>query len=252
MRGLAPDDARVALPASSRPGEARGLKGFHGYSCDAVGQGPLAWEITSDSVLHERFAAAQKWWNQWEAGEPWPNLQDLLLTHYESVFGKHSRYLAMDGGGWPPNALVWVPWRDSILGLTLGICLRPQPTVEMVKADPRDLRRVELGALVPAAAGEEVVKTASHTLSSLAKYPWEWNTWFGHGHTVDRDLLGDGSCPAVVLADSLRWGPRVELPAWEGDPLKLLWVVPITSAQLDSKVASGAEQLLRSLKWPRE
>ncbi len=222
-----------------------GMSGFDGYARDALGQGPLAWELSQDNVLHGRFSEAKEYWTRWESGESsWSRVQQAQLDCYEEHFDKHSRYYAIDQGQWPPKALVRIEWGDPILLLTIGMCIRPQPAVEMFAEDPTPLRRVELGAILPASSDEETIRNASHALSSLASYPWHNVTWFGHGHSIEADLLSDGKHIAVLLADSSMWGPSLRLPDVDGDPVKLLWVIPITAEELELKSSHGASAVL--------
>jgi hypothetical protein len=50
--------------------------------------------------------------------------------------------------------------------------------------------------------------------------------------------------------DSYRWGPRVELPPCDGDRTTLLWLVPVSEAQLSSTQAGGADAVLAGIKSP--
>jgi hypothetical protein len=74
-----------------------GTKGFHGYARDNIGQGPVAWELGSDNVLFERFKQAQSYWQKWEDQEFWPSVQSSQISQLEKVFGRHTKYYAIDG-----------------------------------------------------------------------------------------------------------------------------------------------------------
>lgn len=222
-----------------------GQPGFDGFARDAVGEGPLAWELAPDNPLHERFALAQAWWDRWATDESmWPRIRDPLLVRYESTFGPHVRYLAFDGGQWPPKAVAWMQDGARIALLTLGACVRPQPAMELAPLDARGPDRIELGALLPAALEEPAIADAAHVLSSLSDYPWEYVTWLGHGRVLECELWKDGNHPGLILADSVRWGRRIELPACHGERVTLLWAVPLTRAQLAAAKAGGVERVL--------
>jgi len=85
------------------------MNGFHGYARDSVGEGPLAWEIGTQNALIGRFREAESYWRQWEDTNLWPSMQDALLSAIEKTLGRHTNYYAIDGGQWPPKAIVRIP-----------------------------------------------------------------------------------------------------------------------------------------------
>lgn len=81
---------------------------------------------------------------------------------------------------------------------------------------------------------------AARVFPWLATYPWRAVTWFGPGHTVrwyaepDTFPLGPGSQAVLLLDDpSPLAPPEVDAPDLTGfavgdDPVRWLWIVPIT------------------------
>src|SRR5215467_1499981 len=164
-----------------------GTNGFHGYARDNIGQGPVAWELGSDNVLLERFKQAQSYWQKWEDKEFWPSLQSSQISQLEKVFGRHTKYYAIDGGKWPPKAMVRFAWEDRTVLVTVGVALRPQPNVEMATEKPDQFRRIELGAVLPGHWLEEAVQGFGSYISGQSNLPWNKYTWLGPGHTLPCD-----------------------------------------------------------------
>jgi hypothetical protein len=224
-----------------------GVDGFHGYARDAVGDGSLAWELTRDNALHERFAQAEQYWRKWERDTMWSPVQGALMSRYEQAFGAHRNYYAIDGGGWPPRALVRTPWRDAVLLTTVGVSLLPHPNVEMATKDPRPLRRIELGACLPAAWPDELVKQFASYLSGQARLPWAKYTWLGAGHTIPCDSWRNRDFVAALLADRHPAAPTCQLEPFCDDPVTLLWFLPISPSELDRARAQGSAAVLNAL-----
>jgi hypothetical protein len=49
-------------------------------------------------------------------------------------------------------------WKDRTVLVTVGVALRPQPNVELATETPEQLRRIELGAVLPSYRSEEAVQ----------------------------------------------------------------------------------------------
>ena len=119
-----------------------GTNEFRGYARDNIGKGPVAWELSPNNVLFERFKQAESYWRKWNDEEFWPSIQSSQISQLEKVFGRHAKYYAIDGGRWPPKAMVRFAWRDRTVLVTVGVALRPQPNVEMTTEAPEQLRRM--------------------------------------------------------------------------------------------------------------
>ena len=148
-----------------------GTKTFHGYARDNIGQGPVAWELGPNNVLLERFNQAQSYWRRWGDETFWASVQSSQISQLGKVFGSHTKYYAIDGGRWPPKAMARYAWRDRIVLVTIGVALRPQPNVEMATETPHQLRRIELGVILPGNWSEEAVQGFARYLSGQTNLP---------------------------------------------------------------------------------
>ncbi len=225
---------------------------FFGYAREARGEGPLAWELTADNQMHGRFAAAQKYWQSWnKEPDPWQGIQDEQIDALEKRFGKHWQYFAIDGDRWPPKALIQLKTKGANLWVTVGMAVRPMPTVEKYAEDPSPLRRIELGIVLPLDASDDLVTAVTKYVASQTKLPWGQRTWLGQGHTLPcRELEAEGY-PAVGLLASLRSNYPIELPLFEGDPVTLLWMVPISADEYARAKAEGSDSVLSGVRLPR-
>jgi Suppressor of fused protein (SUFU) len=230
-----------------------GQKDFKGYCSEAVGEGPLAWELREDNRLVERFEEAKRYWGGWR-GDFWPSLQKSQMASYEAALGPHSKYFGIDNKRWPPKALLTIPRDDAIVLVTVGLSARPQPNVELASEEPSKLARIELGAVVPRDWPEEHLKRLAVYLSGQSGYPWQAFTWFGHGHTMPCGVWRDPELACALLSNEHPAVPKVPLEPVLGDPVNLLWYLPISEAERNRATEEGAAALLQALpkdRWSR-
>jgi hypothetical protein len=208
-----------------------GTRGFPGYARAAIGQGPWAWDLSQANALARRFDDAVAYWAEWDrpdgADHPWGRLQEAELRAYETSLGRHTRYFATDGGRWPPRAIAWTESREGTFLTTVGLALRPQPAVEMATEQPERLRRIELGVALAPGSGAATVDRWLDYLSGQSALPWARYTWLGPGHTMACDVLAADGLRAVALVPAASDRPCPLPDAW-GDPVSLLWMVPVT------------------------
>lgn len=218
-----------------------------GYARDCIKEGPLAWPLRADNALIDRFAAAQSYWQKWERGHPWPEARDALLGAVERDLGPHDNYYAIDGNQWPPRALARFERKDRRILLTVGMSLLPQPQVEMHLDDPGPLRRIELGAVVPSSWSNKQVMRLAEYMSAQARLPWSLLTWLGPGHTIGCDAWPSSRFTAAALVDVHPAQRRLTLPDQFGDPVTVLWLLPLTAEELKRAEASSTEAVVGSL-----
>ncbi|MCY1075965.1 suppressor of fused domain protein [Archangium lansingense] len=221
-----------------------GERGFSGYARDCAEENPLCWPLLPSNRLLERVRAAEAYWRSWE-NDPWSGFRDAGVTLVERQLGRVSNYYAIDGGAWPPRALLKVPTGKATALLTLGMGLRCQPRVDGESEDASQPRRIEFGLAVDeatfASAGERLMRY----LSGQSTYPWYFGTYLGEGHTLPCDALP--GFEAMLLCGAPAGAPRMEvLHAW-GEPVRRLWMMPITEAERELAMAQGSQVLIERL-----
>jgi hypothetical protein len=238
------DELLAVIPPWSGEG------GCNGYARDCVAQSPVCWPLNGADAIPPRLARAREFWNSWEKGKAhWPQVQDSFFAAYQPVLGKHTRYFSIDGGHWPPKAIAVFRTEPAVILLTLGVSILPQPTVEMYVEDPAPLRRIEFGMALPLDASDETIARACAYISGQAELPWKRFTWLGKGHTIQCEPNPAGRAfSAVVLTDGLPGGPTITMPWYRGDPINLLWMVPITGGEQMLAEQETSAALLERLK----
>ena len=246
------DQMLAAIPPWS------GMNGFHGYARDCTAETPIAWPLKEATAIVSRIQRAEAFWRSWEgANAHWPQVQDAFMRAYESVLGKHVRYWGIDGGKWPPKAIALFETDAASVLLTLGVSIRPMPKVEMSFEDPSLHRRMELGiAIERQSATPQIIDACARYISAQTSLPWTYYTWLGDRHTVqcDPSPVG-GDIAAMLLLKDPAGAPPIQMPAYRGDPVNLLWMTPITAPEWQSAQSQGSDELMKRLTtkgpiWP--
>ncbi|MBP1586349.1 MAG: suppressor of fused domain protein [Lachnospiraceae bacterium] len=222
-----------------------GYKGFNGYSVFAKGTGPFAWELKGALARFEATVKdSRKFWSFFDDEEYWGKVQAFHMDALNRFFGKEEKYYAIDGGNFPPKAIAQGRKGDTLYGITLGVSMIPMPKVEMYLEDYKNLRRMELGFACNARY-ESILQSVFSNMSSLASYPWQDLTFFGHGHTIPCKNL-NGYDYILFLNDRLL--ENTDSPDYSefmGDKVNLLWLVPITARDREIVVEKGVEEYLK-------
>lgn len=208
-----------------------GYNGFNGYARYAKGVTPLAWGLSDAyGTVSKRVKESKDFWARFEE-DFWPGAQNMHLAALEDFFGAHEKYYAIDGGEFPPKALVKGSKDGVVYGITAGVSLVPMPNVETVYGDEfKEYRRMELG-FAATAENESLCNSAFSFMSGLAAFPWREYTFLAHGHTVPVNFI-EGF--AAVLFICPRRLSGVEMPDYKdcmGERINLLWMVPVTEAE---------------------
>lgn len=225
-----------------------GYKDFHGYSKYALGTAPYAWELTqAEKVLGARVAKSREFWNHFE-GEYWGAVQELHMNALELFYETQEKYFAIDGGKFPPKALISGIRNGVHYGITAGVSLLPMPQVEQYfPEETSDFRRIELGFATTEAQKDVCMKMYSY-LSAISNIPWQEISFLGHGHTIPCDTI-EGFY-AVWLLNS-RLLPQIDVPGYPefmGDKINLLWVVPLKEEEFGKIKEIGTEEALKRLE----
>ena len=147
--------------------------------------------------------------------------------------------------------MVRFAWKDRTVLVTVGVALRPQPNVEMATDAPERLRRVELGATLPGNWSEESVQGFGRYIGDQSNLPWSNYTWFGPGHTLTCDAWRNPDYTAALFRHEHSGAPRMALEKLLGDPVNLLWFVPISQEERQLAIDKGSEHLASRLPADR-
>lgn len=231
-----------------------GTNGFHGFARDCLGNSSLCWELGTPeiNVQFAKYEQASAFWKSWSADPgPWVGLQTELCERLEKALGQHSNYYAIDGGNWPPKAILRIPSRGHVVLTTIGVCLQPQPKVELHYKDPSPHLRIELGIGLDGSFADDAIKKVASYISGQTSLPWAKFTFLGPGHSIPSDVMAElskGQLSFVLLVKATLGAPDVTLPRFRGDPINSLWMIPITEQERQFAETNGSSQLVNRLE----
>jgi hypothetical protein len=215
-----------------------GVEGFHGYAADCAEESPVCWPMPDHPQLFKRIENSVEFWDSFSRTDrdPFGALQSTWLATFQRfidttdlLFEPH--YFAIDGGKFPPRGLVHFQHEQRNIWSTVAMSLCPQPMVELFSNHPGQQRRIELVIDWSGRLDDASCDKVSQWLSGLASFPWRNFTWFGHGHTCQMNNVLPGFEAALFANDSVVQKTSLDLPSFRGDPIQLLWLVPLTGEQ---------------------
>ena len=238
------------------PGWSDVSRGMPGYSRECLGQTPFAWAL-DDAMegLGPRADQATGFW-RWRASEgAWAGFQQGLLGHLLGRLGPGSRYWDVSAGKMPlAGVSERPPTRDrpfTVLS-TIGMSCQRMPVVEQYAEDPTASARIELALATTLPSPD-----AARIFLWLAHYPWRAVTWFGPGHTIRwyhepaTFPLGGGNTAVLLLDDPAQLiGPEVpDMSGFSfgGDPVRWLWVLPVSERERLFAKERGSASLVTQL-----
>jgi hypothetical protein len=227
-----------------------------GYSRECIGQTPFAWAL-DDAMegLGPRADRATAFW-RWRVSEgAWAGFQKAALGHLLGRLGPGARYWDVSGGRQPAAGVSERPptrSRPFTVLSTLGMSCQRMPVVEQFSEDPASSGRIELALATTLPSPE-----AARIFLWLSHYPWRAVTWFGPGHSIRwyhepaTFPLGGGNT-AVLLLDDPAQLPGPEVPdlsgfSFGGDPVRWLWVMPISERERLFAKERGSASLVTHL-----
>jgi len=230
-------------------------RGMPGYSSEVIGQTPFGWSL-DDAMegLAPRLERSRAYWRWRQSGTGWRQFQQALLGHLLPRLGPGGHYWDASAGHQPLTGVTERPpgpHRPYTVLSTVGMSCQRMPVVEQVLDDPSGYARIELAIATTLPSAQ-----AARVFLWLAAYPWRAVTWFGPGHSVRwyhepaTFPLGEGE--AVLLLDSPGSLPGPEPPdlsgfAFGGDPVRWLWVIPISERDRQLAKERGSAALVRRL-----
>lgn len=218
-----------------------------GYSKDCKDISDLAWPLRSENILFDRVYKAKEFWDNWNENS-WGIIQKEFLEAITSSIGEYTKYYAIDGGNWPPKAMVRIE-KDNITYLvTLGVSIVPQPKVEQYLEEPDLHRRFEFAFAIETDLLKRNESGILRYISAQTGLPWAYQTWLGHGHTIPCDQIwpDEREFSSVLLLNSNSRDdlPRINFPQYRGDRVNLLWIVPITEEERAFAQSNSSDKLL--------
>lgn len=141
---------------------------YPAYARDCIAESPLCFPLgTPDTnALFARIESARQFWASWDE-HPWPELQHQYLDAITSALGPVKNYYGIDGGHWPPKALVTIEKGEVTYAVTLGVSIVPQPKVEQYTESPE--RCAALSWLLPAKRNGWLKMNSSFSPTSAGK-----------------------------------------------------------------------------------
>lgn len=214
-----------------------------GFSRFIKGSTPFGAELgPAKERLEEQLRQGKAFWAKMEE-DFWPDFQQSGLNSLEDFFGGHDKYFAVDGGKFPPKALVTGEKDGVLYGITLGMSLLRQPMVEsFYQEKTADFSRIELG-FACRKEQEAVFMPMLEQMAGLSHIPWRQITSLGHGHTVTS--RGIDGFPAVWLLNANLLGPDSG-PCYQpvfGERVNLLWLVPVNRREYDFLLQYNMEKI---------
>lgn len=245
------EDIMAVIPAWCSPN----FSNILGYAKEVTGPGFLGFKSLDEILpyISKRIESAKQFWNDWKDPNHWPNFLEKNIEELEKVLGPHTRYFMIDGEQWPPKGLLVFENDDTVTFVTVGVSILAQPRVELFLKDPAQVRRFELGMAFAKEIVEEVtLEKIGEFISQRVCIPWDQLCWFGEGHSFDCSILpptADGAAiEAVVLTAAQLNAPQIQLPAYQGDPVNLLWAIPVTTQELNFLRDHSSDELFPLLK----
>ncbi len=219
--------------------------GFPGYSKYAKGTSPLGWELTmAEQALMARTLDNKKKWDYFEE-DYWKDVQMEHIRVLESFFGKHEKYYAIDGGKFPPKALLRGTKNDITYGITAGVSLLPMPKAEMYfQEEVNKYRRIELGFACDVKY-DKLCELMCSMLSSLSRFPWGERTFLANGHTIPFKNIKGYEALLFVNPKNVVGVESPEYKTFMDDEINILWVVPITEKEYKFVMDTDIDEMLK-------
>ncbi len=229
-------------------------EGFAGFARDCARRTQLAWPMEGPEAAGARAEVerAEAFWEAWEGEKAWPALQKELFGAIDQALGSQGRFFNLGKKeDWPPSILAVRRTPKATVLVTGGASIRPQPGVARPLGRPQGPRRIELAMALRGQVDEAELARLGQYLADQSHLPWLRCTWLGPGHTLDCDVVpvtAGRRFPAVIVAQQPRGAPTIPFPDYEGDPVQVLWLIPIGEAERELARKHGSRALLDRLQ----
>jgi len=200
------------------------FSGYSKYSCtDQFPHIPFPLGEPDTNVLFKRAEEARVFWKQ-DFSSLWQDYQESYLSELERKYGEHNKYYAIDGGNFPPKALVTFEKDDMKYAFTIGVGLFPQPKVDMHFEDYQNYEYMELGFCYQTKEELDEPGVLSQ-ISAIAAIPWSSNAFLSHRQTVALQVDAQHNNAALVSDKDVN---VMQSKFLREKNINLLWIVPIT------------------------
>lgn len=238
------------------PGWSDMSKGMPGYSRDVIGQTPFGWSL-DDAMegLGPRVSEAADFWRWRLDPNAWAQFQQGMLGHLMSRLGPGAGYWDVSGSRQPLVGVSERPptsRRPYTVLTTVGMSCQRMPVIEQTGAGAAGRARIELAVATTLPSNQ-----AARIFLWLAQYPWREIAWLGTGqairwyHEPSTFPLGNGNEAILFLDSPARLlGPEVpDLSGFTaaGEPVKWLWLIPITNRERLLADGRGASSLVNQM-----
>jgi hypothetical protein len=220
------DEPIAVIPAWCTPGLSTTL----GYSKEFVGEEFIGIKPLKDILprLSKRIELAKKFWSDWEEESKWEQFLKSHTEVLEKAFGPHTKMYSIDNSQWPPKVILQFEQDNAYILVTVGVSIMAQPRVELFMNNFSEIRRAEWGMAISKEIADKVsIEKIGEYLSKCVCLPWDQLLWLDEGRTIECDLFP----PSVLLTKQRLSAPKITLPDFRGDPVNLLWAVPLTTQE---------------------
>jgi hypothetical protein len=256
------------------PGWVDPQAGFPGFSRDAVGRTRLGWEFdTTVDALAAKVRLADRYWAWRTKEDSWSGYQQTMLAQLAKRVGEDTRYWVADGGRMPSLGVSehCPPGLEYRFVSTIGMSCQRMPQIERDLQDAGRVSRIELAMATPLTqqdpdAGADLLAEplagasaggAPQLLAWLGQFPWRELTWLDHGNTVawagaSPFPMGPEFVGVLLLDDPTLLGgpppPDLSGITVDKDPVRWLWLVPLTAREFKTVEELGVDPLVGRLR----
>ncbi|MQA78592.1 MAG: suppressor of fused domain protein [Streptosporangiales bacterium] len=222
-----------------------------GYAREAVAPSPSAAPLQSAiEQFGPRAERARGYWAWRARQEAWQEYQQDVAQHVATRLGQAQQVWPL-GQGNPPVVAGRHGTENEHVAVTVGMSAQRMPAVEQYVDEPGPYSRIELAVAGLGRGDVDLV-----LLRWLARHPWRAATWIGSRHTVRWPGTGfpvGEPFAGVLLLDEPTLLPGPAAPDLGGhnifgDPVRFLWLVPVTEEEITTARAEGVDALLAQLR----
>lgn len=221
-----------------------GAEGLLGYSKQALGKevGTIPFPA-DDQILKTRVEESRIFWDSRSDMKYWDTFRDQMLFHYESTYGPHTRYFAIQSQRLPVGAVAEFKLPDGdYIYATLGMSLQNMPGIEAAMKDPAKYFRIEI-----ITRRGDCPEWLPDALGNMVLHPWRANNFLAHGHSFESKYsVYDRGTFLLTSIYSDEMIPRPASVEQDGLPVTFLYAIPLGTGEIADLKTKGNGPFLRS------